>query len=259
MVVHDRDTGALYRGHEGDLFYFGQGLRATIGGAFRSYFVRTPVPWRLVRTPSGTKALDLAHLENELLLPGSPADEVRKNIPIEMKGKEFPEKGLIKLVKGATSVSLGKVDSLGVSLDPNWWHAGLVEGVESNLVLSVALARHASKEMNYGHLHRWHQMILFLDGEMTTEVLDTGEVYRARKGDFLYFAPGLKHRVGGEFRVFVAHTPVRWRYTETPGGYRAVNSMLEMEGEAFHPGSPPEYSSKMPIKQARVRSSNHAT
>ena len=239
MVVEDKGAGATYRGGEGDMFYFDQGLQARIGGAFKAYLVRTPIPWRLARTSGGVRAVDLLRADDEVILAGSPPHEVREDVVAEMKGREFPDRGLMKFVKGATRRPLGKVDSLGVSLDENWWHAPLLEGVETNLLLSVSLASHSSRTMNFGHLHRWHQIILFLEGEMITEVLDTGEVYRARKGDFLYFAPGLKHRVGGDFKVFVFHTPVRWRYARAGEGYMATNSILETEGEALQPGSPP--------------------
>ena len=237
MIVKDKLNGAKYYGHDGDMFYFDHGSEATIGGTFKGYFIRTPIPWRVKNNNGITKAINLLQLENEVFLPGSPPESSRKHFDIEMKGKEFPDRGLIKFIKGATSVPLGKVQNLGVSLDENWLFAPLLEGVETDQLLSVSLDGHASTKMNFGHLHRWHQIVLFLEGEMINEVLDTGEVYKIRKGDFLYMAPGLTHRVGGDFWVFVFHMPPRWRHTITTGGYIAINSIMPLEDEAIHPGS----------------------
>ena len=78
MVAQDVDTGEVYRGREGDLFYWAPGLKQRIGGFFRAFFVQTPVIRRYQRTPEGKKTtLYLAEpLEDEILYPATPPDEV---------------------------------------------------------------------------------------------------------------------------------------------------------------------------------------
>lgn len=245
MVVQDLESGAVYRGHQGDLFYFAQGLRARLGGAFRSYFVKTPAPTELVKTPRGTKLSNLLRARKGICTEGAPPVEIRK--AMESKAV-LPHRPLVKFVKGALEASPTKVDSLKGSLDQNWWSIPLVDAVESSLVFTASIARH-SETMNYYHDHSWHQIVLILGGEMVTEVLDTGDVYKVHKGDLLYFAPGLKHRVGGNFHVFPVLTPPRWRHIRGPEGNKELNMILRMENEVIYPGSPPDEVRKEPLQK----------
>jgi len=78
MVVQDRDTKAVYRAREGDLFYWAPGLNVRMGGQFRAYFVRTPATWRWLKTPEGKKKrLNLFDIEGEMSYPASPPEENR--------------------------------------------------------------------------------------------------------------------------------------------------------------------------------------
>jgi hypothetical protein len=106
MVVQNLDTGEVYRGHEGDLFYWGPGLHARLGGEFKAYGVKTPVPLRWVQTPQGKKEVVMQTLENEITFPGSEPDEVRPEI-IRPRDTSHPR---IKFVRGAMAVDPVKVD-----------------------------------------------------------------------------------------------------------------------------------------------------
>ncbi len=78
MVIQDLDTGGVYRAHQGDLFYWAPGLRVKIGGKFKAYFVKTPVPLRWVKTPDGNKKEIITQwLDNEIVLPGTPPEETQ--------------------------------------------------------------------------------------------------------------------------------------------------------------------------------------
>ncbi len=245
MVVQDLDTGAVYRGRENDLFYFAPGLRARLGGAFRCYFVKTPASSQIVKTPKGIKLSNPLNVTKEILTGGSPPVETRQAVA---SSTVLKQRSLIKFVRGALGASPDKVGTTKESLDENWWTVPLVDAVESNLVLTASIARH-SETMNFWHDHTWHQIVLFLGGEMITEVLDTGEVYKAHKGDLLYFAPGLKHRVGGNFHVFPVLTPPRWRHIRGPEGNKELNMVLRMDNEMIYPGTPPDGVRNEPLQR----------
>ena len=55
MVIQDLDTGNVYRATKGGLFYWAPGLHVMIGGKFKAYFVKTPVPLRWYKTEDGRK------------------------------------------------------------------------------------------------------------------------------------------------------------------------------------------------------------
>lgn len=80
VTVQDLDTGEVFKGSPGDLFYWGPGIRIRMAGKFRALYTRTPVVWRWTRTPDGKKkVLDLFKVENDIRYPGSPADAISKD------------------------------------------------------------------------------------------------------------------------------------------------------------------------------------
>ena len=118
----------------------------------------------------------------------------------------------------------------------------------TNIVMVSGLAKHTSKNM--WEISFWyHQLALILDGEMVVQDLVTGGVYRANKGDLFYWAPGLRVRFGGEFRAFYVKTPVPLRWVGTPQGKKVLD-MHTLEGETYHPGSPPEEIRKERLEHA---------
>lgn len=77
-VNEDADTGEVYRGEKGDLFYWPPGLRHRITGKFTAYFVETPITSRWVKGPKGVKRINLTDLTGEIVLKASPPDAVMK-------------------------------------------------------------------------------------------------------------------------------------------------------------------------------------
>ncbi len=78
MLIQDLDKGDLYRAQKGDLFYWAPGLHVMIGGKFKAYYVKTPVPLRWFRSPDGKKNEVVTQwMENEIVMPGSPPVEKR--------------------------------------------------------------------------------------------------------------------------------------------------------------------------------------
>ena len=77
VVVQDVETGEVFKGKAGDLFYWGPGLRIRMGGKFRALYSRTPIVWRWTKTPEGTKkVLNLFNVPNETSYTGTPPDAV---------------------------------------------------------------------------------------------------------------------------------------------------------------------------------------
>ena len=259
MVIQDLDTGGVYRAREGDLFYWGPGLRVRIGGKFKAFFAKTPIPLRWVSTSKGKTEVITRVLENEISFPGSSPAEYREEpmdhadgIPVEdpfyKRGRKFPEPVYIKFVKGATSVPTVAVDDRAQMPNDNWGQIDLVSPSDTNIVMVSGLAKHTSKNM--WEIRFWyHQLALILDGEMVVQDLATGGVYRANSGDLFYWAPGLRVRFGGEFRAFYVKTPVPLRWVSTPQG-KKVLSMHTLEGETYHPGSPAEEIRKERLEHA---------
>ena len=75
MVNYDMRTGNVYRAQVGDLFYWGPGHKMRIGGQFKAFFVKTPVPLRWLETDQGKVVKNMLELEGETRYPPSPPDE----------------------------------------------------------------------------------------------------------------------------------------------------------------------------------------
>ncbi len=76
----DLDTGKVYKGKEGDLFYWPPGLRHRVYGHFRAYNMQTPVRRRWVNTPKGPKMMDMFKIESEILYPPTKPDKAMKKL-----------------------------------------------------------------------------------------------------------------------------------------------------------------------------------
>ncbi len=80
MINYDMNTGDVYKAQVGDLFYWGPGHKMRIGGKFKAYFVKTPVPLRWINTKNGKVVLNMIELENETRYPSSPPDETPEHL-----------------------------------------------------------------------------------------------------------------------------------------------------------------------------------
>ncbi len=145
----------------------------------------------------------------------------------------------MKLIKGATSAETVKVDDPSGKEGREWWQVDLVNPLDSNLMFVVGIAQHRSKKV-FDTIFKWHQTALILEGEMVVQDRDTMKVYRAREGDVFYWAPGLKVRMGGEFRAYFVRSPATQRWLKTPDGKKKRLNLFDIEGEISYPGSPPE-------------------
>ncbi len=239
MTVQNVDNGAVYKGTKGDLFYWGPDIKLRIGGAFRYYYVKTPVTTRWINNEGDVKAVDLLSLENEAIYQGAIPDEVRPGIVEE--GRSLPELDVtsIKLIKDVKGVEVFEVAESGGQVDRDWWHVNLLDGVEANLALRVGISNHRSAGMVYCE-HKWHQIVLVLNGYMEVHNMDTGEVFKAKEGDLYYWAPGMRHRVGGEFKVLSVTIPARLRWFKTPNGNVIMNLAQRLDDEMVLTGHPPE-------------------
>ena len=72
LTTENLDTGETFRAREGDLFYWGPGLRQSLEGEFRVLSVKTPEPHAWM---TGGE-VDARALAEELRCPGTPPDEV---------------------------------------------------------------------------------------------------------------------------------------------------------------------------------------
>ena len=125
MVCQDLATGAVYRGHEGDVFHWAPGLRLQFGGRFRALGTKTPIPMRWVETPQGKRERLMYTLPDEIRLEGAPRDETRRiNRPTPPEPRRR-----IKLVRGAMSYEPAKVESR-VNRGGDWWRVALVDPIE---------------------------------------------------------------------------------------------------------------------------------
>ncbi len=78
-IVQDVETGEVFKGKAGDLFYWGPGLRIRMGGKFRALYSRTPIVWRWTKGADGKKkVLNLFNVPNETKYPGAAPDAVLK-------------------------------------------------------------------------------------------------------------------------------------------------------------------------------------
>ena len=244
-VVQDMDTGNVYRGREGDLFYWMPGLHMRLGGIFRAYFVKTPVPNRWVKVDGRKKGIEVLSLKDEFLYQGTPPDEVRTPQPPR------PHRPRVKFIRGAADVTPVEVNAMpesGVVEHSEAYDGALINASESDLVLDAVVAKLSSSEPLECD-HRWHQMVLILEGEMVSEDLDTGSVYRGRKGDLFYWGPGLRHTVSGQFRVLAIKTPPPRRWVRTPSGTNKLY-MVGLQDEVFYPPTPPDEVIREPMEEA---------
>ena len=89
------------------------------------------------------------------------------------------------------------------------------------LVLDTVESVRLMESDEQGFIHRWHQFVFPLEGEMETIDQDNGEVYHARPGDVLLWAPGLHHTIGGKFRVIAVRVKVQFNgYLGRPNSER---------------------------------------
>ncbi len=177
---------------------------------------------------------------------GATPDHLREG-KSETKLASSPRHPRIKFVKEATSIAPVKVDNPGKAVDASWWNIAYVNPVDSDLMFKVSYTNHASKGFVECD-HRWNQIVLVRGGEMVTEDLDTGEVFKGHEGDVFYWPPGLRHTVGGEFQVMASKTPEPLRWIQTPEGKKELN-LFNIENEILYPGSPPDRVQKSPIEK----------
>ena len=129
-----------------------------------------------------------------------------------------------------------------------WSQIDLVDAIDSDLVLVAGIAEHPVEE-GYLCVHRRHQIALILDGEMINEDLHSGKVYKATKGDLLYWPPGLNHRLSGKFRAYFVQTPTNRRWVMTSAGKKMID-LVNLEGEILNPGSGPDQVGVEPLTDA---------
>ena len=202
MVVHDLANGNVYRAHEGDLYYWAPGHRQMLGGKFKAFFVKTPVPTRWVIAPNGKQGVPMFELVDETIFEASPPDEVRE---VHRESLDTAVRPRMKFVRRAL-----KAEPIHVSDNDGpmnaWSQVDLINAPDSDLVVVAGIAEHPTED-GYICDHRRHQVALILDGEMDNEDLDTGVVYKAHKGDNLYWPPGRMLRISGKFRAYFVQTP----------------------------------------------------
>lgn len=243
MTVQDKDTMNLYRAHKGDLFYWAPDLEIRMGGEFKAFFVRSPAAWRWINTPGGKKTrLNLFDIPNEITYLGSPPEEIREDLIQEGKNKPpFPGPApLIKFIRGALEAeTIEVIDKTQMPLD-RWKQVDLIKSRDSNIAIVAGIAEHPINTMpkHIGYLPH-HQMALIIEGEMVIYDMTTGGVYRAQVGDLFYWGPGLRWRIGGQFKAFFVKTPIPLRWIDSDKG-KVVLDMMEMEGETRYPASPPD-------------------
>ena len=236
MVCQDASSGEVYRGHEGDLFHWAPGLRMQFGGKFRALGTKTPIPMRWVRTARGKEERLMHTLPDEILLEGAAPDETR-----EVRGSApFPPLRRIKFVRGALSAEPLRVDSR-VNRGGRWRRVSLVDPIDTNHVASVGIEARSGAEATRRD-HRWHEVALVLDGNLTTENLATGETFHATKGDLFYWGPGLQQGLEGDFRIFSVKTPEPELVAH------------ELDESLRHPGTPPDEVVEAPMREAPARS-----
>ena len=232
MVCQDSATGEVYRGHEGDLFHWAPGHRMHFGGRFRALGTKTPIPMRWVRTARGKEERLMHTLPDEILLEGAAPDETRQ----ARQNAPLPPSRRIKFVRGALNAEPVTVDS-PVNRGGQWQRATLIDPIDTNLVGSVCIEARSGAEATRRD-HRWHEVALVLDGELTTENLATGETFHAVKGDLFYWGPGLQQGLEGDFRIFSVKTP------------EPELDAYDLDESSRHPGTPPDEVVEEPLREA---------
>jgi quercetin dioxygenase-like cupin family protein len=244
MVVQNRVTGDVYRGHKGDAFYWAPGLKARVGGQFRVYTFRTPPPVRFVQTPKGKQSIAMKGLENEITAPSAPPTTVRSEV---VRRGHFPVHNPIKFVRGLSSMKAVKVADpvrTGFQQVKDWQNISPVDPTDTVQTFNVSLVDHPVHD-SVDCDHRWDQFVFCLDGEMETIDVDTGDVFHLRPGDVLHWRPGLHHTIAGIFRVIAIRCPEIKRYEMTDKGKREIN-LLTME-QIHYPGTPPDAEKQPPL------------
>ncbi len=148
-----------------------------------------------------------------------------------MSSNDLTKSPCMKFIKGATSAE-------GTKSRDNFYQVDVLNPTDSNLVFVAGVAEHRSRKM-FEMRFRWHQIALVLDGNMTIQDIDTGDVYRAGGGDLFYWPPGASMRMGGEFKAYFVRTPAVWRWTETSDGKKTRLNLFDIENEILYPHSPP--------------------
>ena len=233
MVCQDSATGEVYRGHEGDLFYWAPGHRMHFGGRFRALGTKTPIPMRWVRTARGKEERLMHTLPGEILLEGAAPDETREVREIS----PLPPRRRIKFVRGALNAEPVTVDS-PINRGGRWQRVALVDPIDTNLAGSVCIEARSGAEATRRD-HRWHEVALVLDGKLTTENLATGETFHAVKGDLFFWGPGLQQGLEGDFRIFSVKTPEPER------------NAYGLDESSRHPGTPPDEVIEASMREAR--------
>ncbi len=252
LVVQNLETGDVYRAREGDLFYWGPGLKIRMGGKFRAYHVRTPATWRWIKTKDGRKgSIDPFNIKDEILYPGSPPEEIRQYILEE--GNRLPKgKGVrIKLVRNALKAQPVEVNDLVEMPHSRWRQIDLINPADANTSFVAGIAEYPVGDISKAVSSFWyHQTALIIEGQMIVQDLDTGGVYKINKGDLIYWAPGHRHHIGGKFKAFFCKTPIPLRWVIAPNGKKKVLDMHTLEGETSYPSSPPDEVRKQPMTTA---------
>ena len=241
MVVQDLANGKVYRAHDGDLYYWAPGHRMMLGGKFKAFYVKTPIPSRWVNTHNGKQGVPMQELINETTFPASLPSEVKKVRPWPSGAPAMPR---MKLVKGATkarpTATSGGTD--------DWRQVELINALDSDLTAVAGVVKVNSKG-EFACYHRSHRVTVVLDGQAVNEDADTGEVYRGEKGDLFYWPPGLRHRLSGKFSAYFVETPITSRWVKGPKGVKRLN-LTDLKGEIVRKASPPDEVMKGRLERA---------
>lgn len=243
MVVQNLANGNIYYGKPGDLYYWAPGLHIMLGGPFKAYFVKTPIPSRWVITPEGKQGVPMFELVNETRLEGSPPTEVRPVRPWQSGVNRGPR---MKFLRGATDAPTTTVTDTAGKLD-TWKQVELVNPTDTDFTAVAGIAEHPTNtEIEWKQ--RRHQVVLVLDGELVSEDADTGVTYKGHKGDVIYWPPGQNIRLGGEFRAYYVQTPITRRWISTAEGTRYMD-LENIDGEGVYEDSSPDKISKERITE----------
>jgi ethanolamine utilization protein EutQ (cupin superfamily) len=234
MVVQDLANGNVYYGREGDLYYWAPGHHQMLGGPFKAFFVKTPIPSRWVNTPNGKQGVPMFELVDETKLEASAPDETREVRPWSLGTKRGPR---MKFIRGALQAKPIMVTDTAGTLDA-WSQVDLVNASDSDFTVVAGIAQHPT-DTEFEWEHRRHQVTLVLDGELVSEDADTGVTYRGHKGDVFYWPPGIKLRLSGKFKAYFVETPVTSRWTSIPQGKRKVD-LVNLQDEFLYEASPPD-------------------
>ena len=238
MVVQNLANGNVYYGKPGDLYYWAPGHHQMLGGPFKAYFVKTPIPSKWILTPNGKQGVPMFELENETRLEGSQPTEVKPVRPWSSGVNRGPR---MKFIRGATDATAMTVGDTAGRLDA-WKQVELINPTDTDFTAVAGIAEHPTNtEIEWKQ--RRHQVVLVLDGELVSEDADTGITYKAHKDDVLYWPPGLNLRLGGAFRAYYVQTPITRRWISTADSVRYMD-LENIDGEGTFKDSSPDKISK---------------